>query len=82
MITVAKAFDTGIGLPEGKTRCWISASKMYEAVATQTAEDREGDFDAVMDDPLHTIVARRAHLLVEGGFGLEKDPNRAGKYIL
>lgn len=51
---------------------------MYQKALQTQDHDDHGEFDATMSDPGYLLLARQAHLYWKGGFGLEKDPNRAG----
>lgn len=53
---------------------------LYGKLLTNAETDDEGGYDAVADSPPHIMKARQAAMLLQGGYGLEKDPNRAGKY--
>ena len=51
---------------------------LYEKVLSSSEADDEGGYDSVMDSPPYLLRARQAAMLLEGGHGLQKDPNRAG----
>ena len=78
MVYVATALDQGIGLPPTKDRDWALAMTLYDKAVSSIGDD-EGGYDAVMDTPLHLMRARQAAMVLAGGHGLEKDPNRAGE---
>ena len=41
--------------------------------------DEGGEFDSTMADPVHLLLARQAEMYKEGGHGLDKDLQKAGK---
>jgi len=51
----------------------------YQTALLTTDHDDHGEFDATMSDPNYILLAAQAKLYLSGGFGLEKDPNKAGK---
>lgn len=79
MIHVAKAYDTGVGLPPSKEMDWVKAVYWLEKVVNTNSEDEEGDFNSTLDDPSYQLVAREATMYWSGGHGLAKDPNKAGE---
>lgn len=76
---VANAFDTGLGLPADREKNYAIAAALYEKVISQVEVDDEGNYDAVMDAPPHLLRAKQAALYLKGGFGLDRDPNKAGE---
>ena len=78
MIKVAKAYDSGLDLPSQKGSDWKEAVYWYEKAVKTEKADRSGDFDGTMNDPIYQLLARQAQMYVQGGFGLEPDPNAAG----
>lgn len=60
---------------------WSKAVYWLDKVMNTTTEDEEGNFDGTMDDPQYQLVARQAFMYHNGGYCLEKDPNKAGKGI-
>ena len=77
LVYVARAFDTGLNLPEGVARNPRKALEMYEAVCE--ADAAEGDSSLWgLDDAPYMLIARQAEMWLEGGEGLDKDPNKAG----
>ncbi|MPC14758.1 Eukaryotic elongation factor 2 kinase [Portunus trituberculatus] len=79
MIYISKAYETGIGLPKSRSKNWDKAVYWLEKVINTNTEDEEGNFDGTMDDPQYQLVARQAVMYLSGGYGLEKDPNKAGE---
>ncbi|XP_076326442.1 eukaryotic elongation factor 2 kinase-like isoform X2 [Tachypleus tridentatus] len=77
MIFMAKAYDTGENL--GLVRSWKEAVYWYDRAVNMEETDAGGEFDACMDDPTYQLLSRQADLYRRGGFGLEKDLNRAGE---
>lgn len=75
MIFLAKAYDSGINMSE---KNWSEAVHWYaRAIKTEEA-DEGGEYDACMDDPNYELLSRQAELYKNGGFYLEKNPNKAG----
>ncbi|KAM3592230.1 uncharacterized protein V6R79_015066 [Siganus canaliculatus] len=79
MITVAKAFDTGINLPVDRKQNWEEAIHWYDTVLNMTDYDEGGEFDGTQDEPRYMLLAREAEMYQEGGFDLTADPQRAGE---
>ncbi|XP_033100610.1 eukaryotic elongation factor 2 kinase-like isoform X2 [Anneissia japonica] len=77
-IYMARAFDTGNGLGTQREKDWDEALHWYSAITDSPQEDDSGGFDAVNETPLYQLLAREAEIYREGGFGVEKDPSRAG----
>jgi len=65
-----------------REKSYKESVELYQrAIFTQDPDDH-GEFDATMADPNYLLLAKQADMYREGGFGLEKDPNRAGKAVL
>ncbi|XP_022235285.1 eukaryotic elongation factor 2 kinase-like isoform X2 [Limulus polyphemus] len=79
IIFMAKAYDTGENLGLVRSRSWKEAVYWYDRAVNMEETDAGGEFDACMDDPTYQLLSRQADLYRQGGFGLEKDPNRAGE---
>lgn len=78
MVFVARAYDTGMNLDDPDKQDAGHAIKMYEKICER--DEVEGDScDWGMDDPPYLLKARMAEMWLEGGNGLDKDPNRAGE---
>ncbi|XP_070707909.1 eukaryotic elongation factor 2 kinase isoform X2 [Pempheris klunzingeri] len=78
MITVAKAFDTGINLSADRKQDWEEAIHWYDSALNMTDYDEGGEFDGTQDEPRYLLLAREAEMYQEGGFSLTADPQRAG----
>ena len=59
---------------------WKHAALWYDKVVNTNTEDEEGNFDGTMNDPSYQLIARQAAMYWSGGNGLEKNPNKAGKW--
>ncbi|KAF2358394.1 MHCK/EF2 kinase [Trinorchestia longiramus] len=79
IVFVATALQEGTNLPPGRSRNWAVANVLYEKALSDSGVDDEGGYDAVMDTPNYTLKARQAAMYLDGGHGLDKDPNRAGE---
>lgn len=79
MITLAKALDTGAGLGGQRERNWVEACLWYGLALSRTERDDEGEYDGCMDDPDYLLLARQAELTLQGGHGLDRDPQAAGE---
>ncbi|XP_071965681.1 eukaryotic elongation factor 2 kinase-like [Antedon mediterranea] len=77
-IYMAKAFDTGNGLGTQREKDWDEALHWYSSVTDAPQDDDSGGYDAVVDTPIYQLIARQAEIYREGGFGVDKDPSRAG----
>ena len=79
MVFVARAYDTGLGLPEPAKKSYKMAVSLYEKICAKDEEDGDiGDWG--MADGPYLLMARMAEMLLEGHEGdLDKDPNRAGE---
>lgn len=78
MIHVARAFDTGQNLSPDRSQDWPEALHWYNTALDTTDCDEGGEYDGMQDEPRYVLLAREAAMLSEGGFGLEKDPQRSG----
>uniref|UniRef100_A0A672GFS6 Eukaryotic elongation factor 2 kinase n=1 Tax=Salarias fasciatus TaxID=181472 RepID=A0A672GFS6_SALFA len=78
MITVARAFDTGINLSADRSQDWEEAIHWYDTVLNMTDYDEGGEFDGTQDEPRYLLLAREAEMYQEGGHNLTADPQRAG----
>jgi elongation factor 2 kinase len=78
MLYVARAFETGLGLGDTRSKSYQEAVAWYEAAVNMLEEDETGEFDATMDSPVYELKAKIADLYLDGGFGLEKDASYAG----
>ncbi|XP_076338080.1 eukaryotic elongation factor 2 kinase-like [Tachypleus tridentatus] len=75
IIHMARAFDTGENLGFSREKSWKDAVKWYDRAVRVEGEE----FNACMHDPDYQLLARQADLYRKGGFGLEKDCNKAGE---
>ncbi|KAK7502009.1 hypothetical protein BaRGS_00006761 [Batillaria attramentaria] len=78
MIYMARAFDTGDNLGTRRSRSWEDAVHWYDEALHTEQHDESGEFDSTMEDPPYLLMARQAEIYLEGGYGLEKDPQTAG----
>ncbi|XP_074519843.1 eukaryotic elongation factor 2 kinase isoform X2 [Halichoeres trimaculatus] len=78
MITVARAFDTGVNIPADRKQDWKEAIHWYDSVLNMTDYDEGGEFDGTQDEPRYLLLAREAQMYQEGGHNLTADPQRAG----
>ncbi|XP_041818848.1 eukaryotic elongation factor 2 kinase isoform X2 [Chelmon rostratus] len=78
MITVARAFDTGINLSADRKQDWEEAIHWYDCVLNMTDYDEGGEFDGIQDEPRYLLLAREAEMYQVGGYNLTADPQRAG----
>lgn len=78
MILVAQAFDTGLNLSPDRCRDWSEALHWYNTALETTDCDEAGEYDGVQDEPQYALLARQAEMLLTGGFGLDKNPQRSG----
>ncbi|XP_035228902.1 eukaryotic elongation factor 2 kinase-like [Stegodyphus dumicola] len=76
MIFLAKAYDTGENVSR---KCWNEAVYWYEKALITEEADEGGEYDGCMDDPSYELLARQAELYRKGGFGLIRNPNKAGE---
>ncbi|EHB13195.1 Elongation factor 2 kinase [Heterocephalus glaber] len=65
-------------LPEDWCLDWVQALHWYNTALETTDCDEGGEFDGMQDEPRYALLAREAEMLLVGGCGLEKDPQRAG----
>ncbi|XP_063748492.1 eukaryotic elongation factor 2 kinase isoform X5 [Eleginops maclovinus] len=78
MITVARAFDSGINLSADRKQDWVEAIHWYENALNMTDYDEGGEFDGIQDEPRYLLLARVAEMYQEGGCNVTPDPQRAG----
>jgi len=52
----------------------------YEQAMKTEDHDEGGQFTSTMDSPMYMLMAKQADMYLAGGFGLDKDPQRAGTY--
>ncbi|XP_076616193.1 eukaryotic elongation factor 2 kinase isoform X2 [Chaetodon auriga] len=78
MITVARAFDTGIDLSADRKQDWKEAIHWYDCALNMTDYDEGGEFDGIQDEPRYLLLAREAEMYQVGGYNLAADPQRAG----
>ena len=83
MVYVARAFDTGAGLPAGRETDLNLALDWYEKICARDEEVGTDSAEWGMDDPPYLLKARMAEILLAGvpaGEGeVRKDPERAGE---
>ena len=58
---------------------WEDAVHYYQRAIEMNDHDEGGEFDSTMADPVHLLLARQAEMYKEGGHGLDKDLQKAGK---
>lgn len=78
MLHLAKAFETGNCLGTCRSKCWTTSMFWYNQAIQSIENDNTGAYDSTMHSPLHQLLAAQAHMFLVGGFGIEKDPQRAG----
>lgn len=78
MILVARAFDTGLNLSPDRCQDWSEALHWYNTALETTDCDEGGEYDGIQDEPQYALLAREAEMLLTGGFGLDKNPQRSG----
>ncbi|XP_061562814.1 eukaryotic elongation factor 2 kinase isoform X3 [Phycodurus eques] len=78
MITVARAFDTGVNLPADRQQDWEEAIRWYDSALNMDEHDEGGEFDGIQDEPRYRLLAREAEMFMAGGYNLEADPQKAG----
>ncbi|KAG8225890.1 hypothetical protein J437_LFUL006821 [Ladona fulva] len=69
MILVGTALDAGLNLGS-RTQNWDEALKLYDRAALAGGTD---------DKPAYLLYARQAEMLLAGGYGLNRDPQKAGE---
>ncbi|RNA05755.1 eukaryotic elongation factor 2 kinase isoform X5 [Brachionus plicatilis] len=78
---VAKAFDTGIGLPKSREIDWFRAIEYYRKIIGNSSEDRgldDGFYDISTEcEPVYTILARMGEMHMEGSHGIEQNYTEA-----
>lgn len=62
-------------------RCpdWSEALHWYSRALEMTDCDEGGEYDGIQDEPQYALLAREAEMLLTGGFGLDKNPQRSGE---
>ncbi|KAF8791842.1 Eukaryotic elongation factor 2 kinase like protein [Argiope bruennichi] len=75
MIFMAKCYDSGDNVNQ---KNWRDAVYWYEKAIKTEEIDEGGEYDACMHDPTYELLSRQAALYQKGGFGLQKDPTKAG----
>jgi hypothetical protein len=62
-------------------RCqdWSEALHWYNTALETTDCDEGGEYDGIQDEPQYALLAREAEMLLTGGFGLDKNPQRSGE---
>ena len=61
---------------------WEDAVHWFdEAVTSLHDNDEGGEYDSTMDDPPYLLMAWQAEMYAEGGHGLDRMPERAGRSI-
>ncbi|XP_060028812.1 eukaryotic elongation factor 2 kinase [Erinaceus europaeus] len=78
MILVARAFDVGLNLSPDRSPDWREALHWYSTALEMTDCDEGGEYDGVQDEPRYMLLAREAEMLLTGGCGLERDPQKSG----
>lgn len=78
MILVARAFDTGLNLSPDRCQDWSEALHWYNTALETTDCDEGGEYDGIQDEPQYALLAREAEMLLTGGFGLDKNPQKSG----
>ncbi|XP_030256289.1 eukaryotic elongation factor 2 kinase isoform X6 [Sparus aurata] len=78
MITVARAFDSGVDLPADRKQNWVEAIHWYDTMLNMMDYDEGGEYDGTQDEPRYLLLAREAEMYQEGGFDLKADPQRSG----
>lgn len=62
-----------------RSQDWPEALHWYNTALDTTDCDEGGEYDGMQDEPRYVLLAREAEMLSEGGFRLEKDPQRSGR---
>ncbi|ESO01491.1 hypothetical protein HELRODRAFT_149307, partial [Helobdella robusta] len=79
MIFLAKAYETGVGLPTNWSVSYLEACAWYErALDCLNGSSSSQEFDSTMDDPSYQIKAALANMYLQGGNNLKVDPAKAG----
>ncbi|KAG1662695.1 Eukaryotic elongation factor 2 kinase [Nymphon striatum] len=79
MLTMAKAFDTGLNLGTELLKSWDKAVCWYDKAVKMVDVDESGEYDGCIDDPTYQILARQAEMFLTAGNGLDKDPEKSGE---
>jgi len=63
---------------------YAKALQWYNKLMKDDQNDAEGGYDSVLSRlaPSHEVIAHQAEIYLKGGYGVKKDPNRAGKNIM
>ena len=67
---VARALQTGVGLPDNVVRDWAKADALYSTLIEQGDE---------FGTPLYTLLQYRAEMAMTGGHNVEPDPQTAAE---
>ena len=59
---------------------WSQALRWYSAAVSRTDYDEGGEYDGMTDDPCYLLLAKQAEIYLEGGNGVERDPQKAGGF--
>ncbi|XP_022095508.1 eukaryotic elongation factor 2 kinase-like isoform X2 [Acanthaster planci] len=78
MIHLAKAYETGTNLGTNREIIWTEAIHWYQQAISTSQEDEDGGFDCLNEDPNYQLLVRQADLYRKGGYGLDKNPRKAG----
>lgn len=79
IMTLADSNDVSQSESQGRDPDWCSVIHWLErTLETIDQSDANGDFDSTNDNPSYVVKARMASMLRTGGYGLEKDTERAG----
>lgn len=62
-----------------RCRDWSEALHWYNTALETTDCDEGGEYDGVQDEPQYALLARQAEMLLTGGLGLDKNPQRSGE---
>ncbi|XP_014779788.1 eukaryotic elongation factor 2 kinase [Octopus bimaculoides] len=78
VLYMAKAYETGNNLGSYRTKSWEKAIDWYDKAIHSLMNDTSELFNSTMHSPLHLLLAAQANIYNIGGFGVEKDPQKAG----
>uniref|UniRef100_UPI0035901CF5 eukaryotic elongation factor 2 kinase n=1 Tax=Myxine glutinosa TaxID=7769 RepID=UPI0035901CF5 len=78
MVFVARALYSGNNLGPGRHIDWSQALRWFSAAVSRTDYDEGGEYDGMTDDPCYMLLARQAEIYLEGGNGVDRDPQKAG----
>ena len=51
----------------------------YQGAVERQSNDEGGEYDSLMEDPLHDLLSHQASMYRTGGHGLTKDAEKAGQ---